>query len=107
MSDDLSLEGEQTILEHLNEFRVRLTWAVGGLVVATVISFAFTEPLLEFLIEPYGEQLQTLSPTEGIETYFKVALMSGSRPDSTKMAASPSPSVAIFTQPTATVVAAA
>jgi len=74
--DSTTIDG-QTILEHLNEFRVRLTWAVGGLVVATVISFAFTEQLLEFLIKPYGEQLQTLSPTEGIETYFKVALMSG------------------------------
>ncbi|MGB3713747.1 MAG: twin-arginine translocase subunit TatC [Candidatus Promineifilaceae bacterium] len=77
MSDDASPIDGQTVLEHLNEFRVRLTWAVGGLVVATVISFAFTQKLLEFLIEPYGEQLQTLSPTEGIETYFKVALMSG------------------------------
>jgi len=74
--DSTAIDG-QTILEHLNEFRVRLTWAVGGLVVATVISFAFTEQLLEFLIKPYGDQLQTLSPTEGIETYFKVALMSG------------------------------
>jgi len=71
-----SIDG-QTILEHLNEFRIRLTYAVGGLVVATVISFAFAEPLLEILIAPYGEQLQTLSPTEGIETYFKVALMAG------------------------------
>ena len=71
-----ALDG-QTILEHLNEFRVRLTWAVGGLVAATIISFAFAQQLLAFLIEPYGEQLQTLSPTEGIETYFKVSLMSG------------------------------
>jgi len=77
VTEDSTTINGQTILEHLNEFRVRLTWAVGGLVVATVISFAFTEQLLEFLIKPYGEQLQTLSPTEGIETYFKVALMSG------------------------------
>lgn len=71
-----SLEG-QTILEHLNELRIRITWAVGGLVIGTIISFAFTQQLLNIIIEPYGEQLQTLSPTEGIETYFKVALMSG------------------------------
>ena len=77
MSEDSTVIDGQTILEHLDEFRIRLTWAVGGLVVATVISFAFTEKLLEFLIKPYGDQLQTLSPTEGIETYFKVALMSG------------------------------
>lgn len=73
---DIPTDG-QTVLEHLNEFRIRLTWAIGGLVVATIISFAFTQQLLNLLIKPYGEQLQTLSPTEGIETYFKVALMSG------------------------------
>jgi sec-independent protein translocase protein TatC len=77
VSEDSTTIDGQTMLEHLDEFRVRLTWAVGGLIVATVISFAFTEQLLAFLIAPYGEQLQTLSPTEGIETYFKVALMSG------------------------------
>lgn len=71
-----SLEG-QTILEHLNELRKRLTWAVIGLVVGTVISFLFTEPLLRYLIAPYGDVVQAISPTEPIETYFKVALVSG------------------------------
>lgn len=70
------LEG-QTILEHLNELRKRLTWAVVGLVIGTVISFLFTEPLLLFLISPYGDVVQAISPTEPIETYFKVALVSG------------------------------
>ncbi|HET6446771.1 MAG TPA: twin-arginine translocase subunit TatC [candidate division Zixibacteria bacterium] len=77
MSDDAALLDGQTILEHLNEFRIRLTWAAAGLVVATVICFAFAEQILAILIDPYGAQLQTLSPTEGIETYFKVALMCG------------------------------
>ena len=70
------LEG-QTILEHLNELRKRLTWAVVGLVIGTVISFLFTQPLLQFLIAPYGDAVQAISPTEPIETYFKVALVSG------------------------------
>ncbi|MFN2188040.1 MAG: twin-arginine translocase subunit TatC [Candidatus Promineifilaceae bacterium] len=77
MSEEPAVLDGQTILEHLNELRIRLTWAAGGLVAATVISFAFTEQILEYLIKPYGDQLQTLSPTEGIETYFKVALMCG------------------------------
>ena len=76
MSKEDFLEG-QTILEHLNELRVRLTWAVVGWVIGTVISFAFTRPLLEFMIEPYNDRLQVISPTETIETYFKVALTSG------------------------------
>jgi sec-independent protein translocase protein TatC len=67
----------QTILEHLDELRKRLTWAVVALVIGTVISFAFTEPLLQFLIAPYGDMVQAISPTEPIETYFKVALVSG------------------------------
>jgi sec-independent protein translocase protein TatC len=82
--EETTYEGpEQTLLEHLNELRIRLTWAAAGLLVATVISFAFAEPLLRFLLWPYatsvsgGAQLQTLRPTEGIETFFKVALLSG------------------------------
>jgi sec-independent protein translocase protein TatC len=73
---------EQTLLEHLNELRKRATWAVAALLLCTVISFIFAEPLLDFMLQPYaasvvGGQLQTLRPTEGIETFFKVALVSG------------------------------
>ncbi len=80
---DTEEEGPQeTILGHLNELRRRVTWAAAALVICTVISFIFAEPLLNLLLSPYAEnapggQLQTLRPTEGIETFFKVALMSG------------------------------
>jgi sec-independent protein translocase protein TatC len=77
MSGEPLAEDSQSLLEHLNELRVRLTWAVAGLVLFTAISFPFAEAMLRFLIKPYGEQLQTLSPTEGIETYFKIALVAG------------------------------
>jgi len=66
-----------SILGHLNELRIRITWAAVGLAITTVASFAFTEKLLDFLISPYDRQLQTLSPTEGLQTYFRVALASG------------------------------
>ena len=80
-----SAEGAQlTILEHLNELRIRLTWAAVALAVTTVISFIFAEPLLNFLMKPYAASvpggdvaLQTLRPTEGIETFFKVSLLAG------------------------------
>ncbi|MFQ5400419.1 MAG: twin-arginine translocase subunit TatC [Anaerolineae bacterium] len=74
---------EATILEHLNELRVRLTWVAAILMITTVISFIFAEDLLNFMLVPYAAnaqgaaQLQTLRPTEGIETFFKVALLSG------------------------------
>lgn len=77
MVDRMRSEEGQSILEHINELRIRLTWAVVALVIGTVISFVFTEPLLEFLIAPYGDMVQAISPTEPIETYFKVALVSG------------------------------
>jgi len=77
MAEQTGSEMGQTILEHLNELRKRLTWAVLALVVGTVISFLFTEPLLQYLIAPYGDMMQAISPTEPIETYFKVALVSG------------------------------
>lgn len=77
MSDQLEIGDGQTILQHLNELRIRLTWAIAGLAIGVIVSFIFTEQLLNILIEPYGETLQTLSPTEGIETYFRVALIAG------------------------------
>jgi sec-independent protein translocase protein TatC len=77
MSDRAPANEGLSILEHLNELRIRLTWAAAGLALATVASFAFTEKLLDFLISPYDRQLQTLSPTEGLQTYFRVALVSG------------------------------
>lgn len=92
MIDEMeAAEPGATILSHLNELRIRLTWALVSLAVMTVISISFTRPLLEFLIAPYvaqaeatpgdttdtGGRLQILRPTEGIETYFKVALVSG------------------------------
>jgi sec-independent protein translocase protein TatC len=74
---------ELTILGHLNELRIRLTHAAIGVLITTVISFAFADRLLQFLLQPYaasgpaGGELQTLRPTEGIETFFKVSLLSG------------------------------
>ncbi len=77
MSEQTRDDQGLSILEHLGELRVRVTWAVAGLALTTIASFAFTERLLDFLISPYDRQLQTLSPTEGLQTYFRVALVSG------------------------------
>lgn len=76
-------EEQMTLLGHLNELRIRLTWAFASILLMTIISFIFAEPLLDFLLSPYNNaiqssaQLQTLRPTEGIETFFKVSLMAG------------------------------
>lgn len=75
---------QMSLLGHLNELRIRATWAVGALFIGTLIGFAFAEPLLEYLMQPYlasvpqaAAGLQTLRPTEGIETFFKVSLLFG------------------------------
>lgn len=77
MSEQSATADGQTILQHINELRIYLTRALIGLALTTIISFTFAERLLEFLIAPYGDLLDVISPTEGIETYFKVALVSG------------------------------
>jgi sec-independent protein translocase protein TatC len=84
-SPDPVVDGEGPVLSifgHLNELRIRLTHAAIALLVATAFSFLFAERLLSFLMQPYVESvadaaLQTLRPTEGIETYFRVSLLSG------------------------------
>lgn len=71
------LASEMTLLEHLEELRDRLVKAAAAVLIGTVISTIFTKQILEFLIAPYGQQLQLISPTEGIAVYFRVALTAG------------------------------
>lgn len=72
-----------SIFGHLNELRKRVTNAAIALAITTAFSFIFADNLLTFLLQPYeasvtgGAALQTLRPTEGIETYFRVSLLSG------------------------------
>ncbi|MCA9992466.1 MAG: twin-arginine translocase subunit TatC [Ardenticatenaceae bacterium] len=77
MSEAETPEAGQTILEHLNELRQRLVWAVAALTVGTVIGFFFAPAVLEFLIAPYNNRVQAISPTEPVEIYFKLALVLG------------------------------
>jgi sec-independent protein translocase protein TatC len=75
--------GNLTLLGHLNELRIRLTYVAVALLITTAFSFVFAEPLLHFMLGPYANsldgvvELQTLEPTEGIETFFRVSLLSG------------------------------
>ncbi len=67
-----------SILEHLNELRIRLTWAAGGIIIATIIALFFTTDILQFILEPYeNNELVVLGPTEGIETFFRVSITAG------------------------------
>ena len=80
-----------TILGHLNELRIRLTWGFAGLAITTIASFFWVRSLLLWMIglarglslvnasvlSNELNELVVLGPTEGIQVYFKVALLSG------------------------------
>lgn len=70
-------ETPQTLLEHLDELRKRLFRALMALFAGVMVSAFFTSDLLEYLITPYGKELQVLGPTESVVIYFRVALLSG------------------------------
>lgn len=63
--------------EHLNELRQRVFKALIALIVGTVIGVVFAGDVLAYLIEPYGERLAALGPTEPVVAYFRVSLMLG------------------------------
>lgn len=65
-----------TIIEHLEELRMRLLIALGAFAVATALSFLFVDRLLAFLIRPVG-QLIFLGVTDAFFIRFKVAAMAG------------------------------
>jgi sec-independent protein translocase protein TatC len=67
----------QTLLEHLNELRMRLFRALMALFIGVLLSAFFTSRLLKYLIKPYGTELQVLGPTESVVIYFRVALLAG------------------------------
>lgn len=64
-------------LDHLSELRNRLIRAAVGLALTTGVSLLFAGQILEYLMSPFGERLQTLGPTEGVVVYFRVALLAG------------------------------
>ncbi len=63
--------------DHLDELRQRLFKASLALVIGTVIGVVVAEPVLKFLVQPYGQQLVFTDPTGAIVQYFRVALLVG------------------------------
>lgn len=66
-----------SLLDHLEELRVRLMRSIMALVLGILFSVFFTSAFLKYLIHPYGHELQVLGPTESVVMYFRVALLSG------------------------------
>jgi sec-independent protein translocase protein TatC len=77
----MSEEGGMSFLEHIEELRRRLLWALLGLVAGTVISAIFAERILEWLARPLpGEglsQLEAISLTENVGVFMQASLLGG------------------------------
>lgn len=70
-------QGSGTFLEHLQELAIRLRNAAIILLVFSTVGLYFAEPILKFLIAPYGGLLTVIGPTEGISIVIKVGLAVG------------------------------
>ncbi len=73
-------DSSMSLMEHLKELRVRLMWIVGALLVGTLVSMAFVEPILQFIIEPLtreGVIPQALGPTDTVGIFFKISFTMG------------------------------
>src|SRR5262245_53436944 len=65
--------------EHVEAFRMHLLRAVLALIITVVISFSFTQNIVNFLATPVGglQNLRAIEVTESIGVFMKVALLSG------------------------------
>ncbi len=70
-------ESRMGLMEHLMELRTRLFWVVGALLVGTLVSFLFVEPILAVIIEPVGKSLIALGPTDTIGIFFRIGFVAG------------------------------
>jgi sec-independent protein translocase protein TatC len=75
--------GRMSFLEHLDELRKRIMWAVGGVLIGFVISFFFINEIFDFVMRPMqamlpaGQTLIYTEPTEAFMLYIKIALIAG------------------------------
>lgn len=69
--------------DHLEELRMRLIYALTGLVICAVIGFCFGPKIITLIEKPYTNvmgaeaRLQTLSPADGFISFIKIALITG------------------------------
>lgn len=76
---------KQHLLEHITELRNRLLWAVGALILGTVISYHFSKDIYGFLVKPLAEAMGPNANqrmiytdlTEAFFTYLKVSMFAG------------------------------
>ena len=67
------------ILDHLDEVRKRLFTSLGIFIIFTLISFVFSDVVLEFFKRPFNKEVQLvfITPMEMLAAKFKVAILGG------------------------------
>jgi len=71
-------EKEMSLFEHLEELRERLIKSAVALLATTMFSLLFSTQLIRIILAPAGNVRPVfLRPTEGVLTYFRVALLAG------------------------------
>lgn len=74
-------EAEMTFLDHLEELRWRLIYAVIGIFIGTILAWIFIDPLVDdILLKPArdsGIELQNLKPFGQVILYVQVAIIVG------------------------------
>ncbi|MFH0882614.1 MAG: twin-arginine translocase subunit TatC [bacterium] len=72
---------EMNFLDHLDELRVHIFRAFGGLLIATIIGYIYSQDLQRLLLYPFagmeGPKLALLTPTEGFLVQLKISLIAG------------------------------
>lgn len=75
---DTPRDRPMTLIEHLEELRIRLTRSIIGLLAATLVGFIFVDPLLTLLLRPTGHmKLTTLTVLEPFLVKVKIAFLFG------------------------------
>lgn len=70
---------QMSLLGHIKELRTRLLVSVIALVLATIVSFTFSQNLAEFLARPIGglQAMSSIDVTENVSAFMKISLLGG------------------------------
>jgi sec-independent protein translocase protein TatC len=81
--DDDALGGKMSFLDHLDELRKRIVRACLSVAVGVVLTFAFIQPIFDFILAPTrsalppGVKMIYTQPGEAFSLYITVALIAG------------------------------
>ncbi|MFH1416284.1 MAG: twin-arginine translocase subunit TatC [Elusimicrobiota bacterium] len=71
------MKDKQTLIEHLEELRLRILYAAGAAVIFAVLSFFFNREILDFIRIPLGRELVFIAPQEAFLVTLKVSFFAG------------------------------